>query len=479
MLAANDVTKRYNGAEVLRGVTLSVQKGEIVGLVGESGSGKSTLARLLCGLERTDSGTISEDARGEDMRGRRMRRRVQMIFQDASGSLDPKRTAAQSIAEPLENFERLRGAAKARRVSALLQSVGLSDGDGARVPHELSGGQRQRVVIARALAASPEYLICDEPTSGLDAPVQTRIIELLRELRRERGMGVLFITHDIALAQTLCNRVCTMSRGKISDEITAIPASAARVPSARCDAEILLSVRDASVQFPSDGGAETVLEHFNLEVRQGEIVGLVGESGCGKTVFAASLLGILERPGIVTAGTAHFLSSGGEIDLYGLSEHALRRLRGRELAMIFHDPVSALNPSRTVAAQFIESIRACDRSKSRAQSAALAEETLAQMRFDAPGKILSAYPFELSGGMCQRVMIAMATALRPRLLIADEPTTALDIRNQAKILQLFREIRDSFGTSILLISHDAVVLETTADRMVQMRKSNCGRGILM
>lgn len=226
MLTVRDVAKDYpNGTRALRGVSLKLEKGGILGLVGESGCGKSTLARLVCALEGFQAGEIRLDGlsyRGLAGRARRLlRRRVQMVFQDSGGSLDPRRTVFQTLEEPLWNYRRLPRRALREEASVLLDAAGLDRAKGARYPHELSGGQRQRVVIARALAADPDYLICDEAVSSLDGESRERILEVLTKLREEKGLGCLFITHDVMLAVRMSRKVLVMREGRIVEELDA------------------------------------------------------------------------------------------------------------------------------------------------------------------------------------------------------------------------------------------------------------------
>jgi peptide/nickel transport system ATP-binding protein len=219
MLTADSIHKRYaNGANALRGVDMVLRHGEITGLVGESGCGKSTLARILCGLASPGGGTVSLE---RPVRKKEFHRRVQMVFQDASGALDPKTTVSRSLDEPLRNFERLPRKIRTERARELLRSVGLDAQYLPRYPHELSGGQRQRVAIARALAANPEYLVCDEPVSSLDAETRSQILGLLRSLVKTRNAGCLFITHDLAAAAEICDRVSVMFAGKIVETLPA------------------------------------------------------------------------------------------------------------------------------------------------------------------------------------------------------------------------------------------------------------------
>jgi ABC-type dipeptide/oligopeptide/nickel transport system ATPase component len=232
----------------------------------------------------------------------------------------------------------------------------------------------------------------------------------------------------------------------------------------------VLEVNNCTIVFPSEsGGAVAAPSDFSLSVREREILGLTGPSGCGKTALGTALLGILERPGRVACGSAVYsFRDGGAADIFALPEQKLRKLRGRELGMVFQDPVAALNPSRKISAQFLDVLRTHDRALTRAQRLNAAREMLERMMFAEPDRVMDSYPFELSGGMCQRAVIALALMPRPRLLIADEPTTALDTKNQAQILRLLRELRDSLDMSIILISHDMDVVSAIADTVVRM-----------
>jgi ABC-type dipeptide/oligopeptide/nickel transport system ATPase subunit len=204
--------------EALRGVDIILRRGGVTGLVGESGCGKSTLARILCGFEQPDDGSVALEPA---VPAKSFRKNVQMIFQDASGALDPKETVAQALKEPLRNFERPPRGAFARRMAELLSAVGLGAELLSRYPHQLSGGQRQRVIIARALAAKPQYLICDEPVSSLDPDIREQILSLLKSLCKGKNMGCLFISHDLAAAAEICDRVCVMFAGKIVETLPA------------------------------------------------------------------------------------------------------------------------------------------------------------------------------------------------------------------------------------------------------------------
>ncbi|MDR2247325.1 MAG: ABC transporter ATP-binding protein [Treponema sp.] len=242
----------------------------------------------------------------------------------------------------------------------------------------------------------------------------------------------------------------------------------------------MLTVSGLTVCFPVPGGAITPVRDFSLALRRGEIVGLVGPSGCGKTVFCTSLLGMVERPGYIKSGIIRYVSGETEsaegkeppyLDLTSLSEKEWRRIRGKEISMIFQNPFQALNHSRTIGAQFIEAITAHRPNTSRRECMEIALSMLAGTMLKDPRRIMKSYPFELSGGMCQRVMIAMALVHSPALLIADEPTTALDKNNEEQILRLFTGIRETYDTGIIFVSHDEKIIAAIADRKVSMNQA--------
>ncbi|MDR1302962.1 MAG: ABC transporter ATP-binding protein [Treponema sp.] len=231
----------------------------------------------------------------------------------------------------------------------------------------------------------------------------------------------------------------------------------------------MLKVAHLTVRFPHPQGDRIPLRDWNLDIEPGEILGLVGNSGCGKTVCCSALLGILEPPGYVEQGSMYFTAPGETtIDLRALTEAEWRHIRGRKISMIFQDPLSALSPSHKVKTQCFAALRAHDAKTPQKVFLEQAEDLLAKMGFLDPRRIMDSYPFELSGGMAQRVLIAMALIHRPALLIADEPTTALDVKTESHIIQLFSQIRKEFGMAILLVSHDEKILRKLADRSILM-----------
>jgi ABC-type dipeptide/oligopeptide/nickel transport system ATPase component len=240
---------------------------------------------------------------------------------------------------------------------------------------------------------------------------------------------------------------------------------------------MILTVSELTICFPAPGGDIRPVRNFNLTMKRGEILGLTGPSGCGKTVFCTSLLGMLEYPGYIKSGIIRYVpgeteyagrNEAASLDLTSLTEKQWRHIRGKEISMIFQNPFQSLNHSRTIGAQFIEAIRAHRLNTSRRECTEIALSMLAGAMLNDPRKVIKSYPFELSGGMCQRVMIAMALVHSPALLIADEPTSALDKKNEDQILQLFTRIRETYNTAIIFVSHDEKAIASVADRKIGM-----------
>jgi ABC-type glutathione transport system ATPase component len=465
VLTAGNLVKTYRrSARVLNGVSLSLGEREQAALAGASGSGKSTLARLLCCLETPDSGTVELDgtayhaARQKTLRA--FRKKVQIIFQDPSGALDPRCTVAQALGEALDNAGLRRG--RAEETARLLDSVRLPRRALPCFPHELSGGERQRLVIARALAVKPSYLICDEPVSSLDAAVRDQILALLIELREKEKLACLFITHDRALAAGFCSRVLVMRNGlleELSPERRRSFGSGLCVSGpapARPSAPPLLEVRSLTISLPSPAGApRPIVENLDFSLERGAALGIRGPSGAGKTVLCSSLLGMLETPLWIQSGSIRLWgeAGGAYTELAALDEERWQALRGKTIALIPQHPAQALNPAQTIRAAFIDAVRA-HLNRDVKTCVEMAEEALTLANLDEPRRILRMYPSELSGGMCQRVLIALALLHRPALIIADEATSALDAENEAAVLALFGKIRAAFNTAFIAVSHD-------------------------
>ncbi|UOQ61714.1 ATP-binding cassette domain-containing protein [Leucobacter rhizosphaerae] len=460
--------------ELVHGIDLDVAPGGTLGVVGESGSGKSLTLRAMLGLlptgvRRTDGEIEVGGAIG-------------MVFQDPLTALDPLARVGSQVREALRAG---RGAGRGAgqgvatpEVLELLRLVQLPDPEriARSYPHQLSGGQRQRVVIAMALAGDPAVLLCDEPTTALDVTVQRRVLALLDDLRRERGLTLVFVSHDLAVVASMCDRVAVMRDGRIIevgetervlsaprdpgtrallDAVPALPPLATDAPSSTAASE----ARVAATTGEGTAGVLPALGVRGLEVRYGGFIaardvsfavpsggalGIVGESGSGKTSVARAIAGQLPLAG----GTIH------------LDGAPLRRRRDPRIQLVPQDPTSSLNPRMTVGQTLRELIRLhCTRRS--------VGDLLALVRLD-PGTA-RAYPHELSGGQRQRVALARALAVEPRVLIADEVTSALDVSVQAVVIELLGELRRELGLTLVFISHDLAVVHELCERVVVMR----------
>ncbi len=490
------------------GIDLEIPDGATTALAGESGSGKSvtalSLTRLVpCPPARILSGRI--EYRGRDvleMPARALRairgREIAYIFQEPSVSLNPVVRVGDQIREVLS----LHRPAEASRSTVVewLDRVGIPD-PGRRersYPNELSGGMQQRVMIAMALAGRPRLLVADEPTTALDVTIQAQIMSLLADLQADLGMAVLLITHNLALLDGVASRVAVMREGRIVEEgpaadilhrpghdytrglIKAIPrlrgplrrlqardvlkAEAlrdirrGRSDHGTADEGALLHLEDVHITYGKGRRAVEAVRGVAMEVRAGESVGLVGESGCGKTSLARAVLGLV-RP---EAGRVSWRGRSVSDWLHG-DESAYRRA----VQMVFQDPYGSLNPRVMVGAALMEVLavhgvrEAAERTRRAAAlltAVGLGEESLRR------------YPHEFSGGQRQRIGIARALAVDPELLIADEPVSALDVSVQAQILNLLRDLQSSLGVSLLLIAHDLAVVRYVCDRVLVMNR---------
>ncbi|MGV0758423.1 ABC transporter ATP-binding protein [Tistrella mobilis] len=493
------VTFRHETGETraVAGVSFTVGAGETLAIVGESGSGKSVTALGILGLlPRSADVAVGGSARlgeaelvGASERSLRQVRgnRIAMIFQEPMTALNPLHRVERQIAETLALHRGLEGAAAAARIDALLREVALVDAEGstARIrrsfPHELSGGQRQRAMIAMALANEPEILIADEPTTALDVTVQEEILGLLARIRRERGMALILITHDLAIVRRTADRVVVMRRGEMmetgtAEEIFRAPrndytrmliASRPRglpdpVPAG---AAPLLSVRDLAVRYPVKGGLlRRVVSHVeaavgvNFTLRPGETLGLVGESGSGKSSVAAALVRLTTAEGVVDfAGT----------DLAKLDQKRLRPLRNR-FQIVFQDPFGALSPRMTVGDIVAEGLDVHAPIADRAARRERIGAALAEVGLDAA--MQDRFPHEFSGGQRQRIAIARALILEPELIVLDEPTSALDVSIQAQIVELLRGLQRRRQLAYVLISHDLAVVRALAHKLIVLRQ---------
>ncbi|MFF2074300.1 dipeptide ABC transporter ATP-binding protein [Kitasatospora sp. NPDC058162] len=519
VLSVRDLTVEFadprGGAPVtaVRGLSFDLAAGEVLGLVGESGSGKSTVGLAVLGLHDPRTTTVSGSIRlgGRELVGaeesvlRGVRGgRAALVFQDALTSLSPFHGVGAQLAEMYRLHHPEAGRAEARRrAAAMLDRVGIPATRLRDYPHRFSGGMRQRVMIAMALMNDPQLLIADEPTTALDARVQRQVLDLLGELQREHGTAVLLVSHDLGVVAGTTDRTLVLRDGaEVESAPTAELLAAPRRPYTRAlvgaalrldsvpgsalptvddpsptrrfaprpaavghPERWLVEVADLSVHFPGRRRlpslrAEPVraVEGLSLRIAPGETVGLVGESGSGKSTTSRVLAG-LQRP---TGGRVRY--DGQDVTR---PDRELRRRLSREIQLVFQDPYASLNPRRTVAQTLDTPLRlhtALDAARRRERAAELLEQV------GLPAGYLDRYPHEFSGGQRQRIGIARALAPEPRLIIADEPVSALDVSVQAQVLNLLMELRERLGVAFLFVSHDLAVVRHFCDRVAVMHR---------
>ena len=502
ILTVEDLRISFGSVTALKGLSFELEPGRALGLVGESGSGKSAAALALLGLHRGTSAEVGgrillhpradeTDAEPVEINSadpttlRRIRgRELAMIFQEPLTSLDPYHRVGDQIAA-VHRLHFGSGHDEARkRASAALDQVGIDAKAKYRAyPHEFSGGMRQRALIAMALVLEPRVLVADEPTTALDVTVQAQILALLGRLREEIGLSLILISHDLAVVGGNVDDVLVLKegeeveRGPVREVLTApqhpytkallaaIPRLDAElpepsIPASGAPAEPLLRISDLSVTFPAHrGAAETrAVDGVSLELREGESLGIVGESGSGKSTLGRSIVR-LQKP---TSGRIEFAGR----DLGAWRGRALREHR-RDLQLIFQDPASSLNPRRTIGESIAEPL-IVHGEKDRTKLRAAVDELLE--RVDLDRSLYHRYPHQLSGGQRQRAAIARALILRPRLVVCDEPVSALDVTTQAQVVRLLRELRADFELTLVFIAHDLAVVRQVSDRIAVMNR---------
>jgi microcin C transport system ATP-binding protein len=476
----------------VRGVSFTVNRGEVVALVGESGSGKSVSALStvsLLGDSAKVTGSVKYD--GQELIGvdeRRLRQvrgnDISFIFQEPMSSLNPLHTIEKQLTESLALHQGIIGYQARGCVLELLEKVGIRDAETrlCSYAHELSGGQRQRVMIAMALANKPDILIADEPTTALDVTIQAQILDLLKDLKDAEGMGLLFITHDLAIVRRIADRVFVMQQGAVVEsgptaEVFANPRHPYTIkllsaePSGQpepvpADAPVVVDTNELKIWYPIKGGMlRRTIGHIkavnpsSLSVRAGETLGVVGESGSGKTTMAMAIMRLIASEGGI--------SYKGQ-DIRGWSTKRLRHLR-KDMQIVFQDPYGSLSPRMTCAQIISEGLKIHNVDPDRDRRDLVAEVML-ETGLDP--LTMDRYPHEFSGGQRQRIAIARAMVLRPKLLVLDEPTSALDMTVQVQLVELLRELQKKYGLAYLFISHDLKVIRAMSHNVIVMKQGN-------
>ena len=495
MIRIENLSVAFDGPEVVKNVSLEIKDGEILGVVGESGSGKSVTALTLMGLSartaRVTSGRILYDdvtlleagkPRDKALYRRYQGARMSMVFQEPMTSLNPTQRVGRQVEETLRLHTKLTAQERREKVLETFRSVGLRDEETVyrSYPHQLSGGMRQRVMIAMAVILHPGLLVADEPTTALDVTVQSQIISLLGEINKKQKNAMLFITHDLNLARRLCSRVAVMKDGRIVEVgeteqifehpvqeytkqlIEAVPSRLKERKSGAGPRENgrgltapVVEVRDLSVYYQEGSNSlfgrrkrRCVVKGADFELYAGESLGLVGESGCGKTTLSRAVLGMIR-------------------DIDGSVVHNTPRPQ-----MIFQDPYGSLNPTKTVGWLLQEPLRARGAIDA---SLALPKEEMEEAAYDMLRRVgledfyFHRRPSQLSGGQRQRVSIAQALITNPGFIVADEPVSALDVTVQAQIMELLRNFQQEMKLACLFISHDIHVVYKMCDRIMVMK----------
>jgi peptide/nickel transport system ATP-binding protein len=483
LLDVTGLSVSFGAFRAVNDISFAVEPGEMFGMIGESGSGKSLTALAIAGLlpyGAEQSGSIKfggAPAPTDEKAMARLRgKRIGMVFQEPMTALNPLMRVDRQIREVLTLHGKAGDAGK--RVAELIGEVGLEPRHALRYPHELSGGQRQRVMIAIALAAEPDLLIADEPTSALDLITQRRILDLIKEVCTRRKMALLFISHDLRAVAALCSRVMVINRGKIVEsgkasavfghpnaEYTRMLIQAGRPRAATLTRSpvgaslvevrnIVRRFRQPSRSWLTPGPKFAAVKGVSFTLRAAESVAIVGPSGCGKTTLARIIAG-LDR------------ASDGEIGFDRQVYHGLdlpKALR-RDISLVFQDPFGSFDPRLKVGASVGEPLH-LQRDLSQEQRLSCVLEAVEAVGLKP--EMLERYPHEFSGGQRQRLAIARALVTRPRLVILDEPVSALDVSLRGDVLALLNRLRSDYGLTYLVISHDLDMVTAVADRVMIM-----------
>ena len=492
-----DVSFHINDDTVhaVRGVSLDLHKGETLALVGESGSGKSVTAMSIVRLHPPHITAYGSNSRIEfdgvsvlDADEKTLRRlrgnRIGMIFQEPMTSLNPYMRIGEQLGEAISAHHPETAAADIHtRCKTLLERVGINDVERRlqQYPHEFSGGQLQRIMIAMALINEPDLLIADEPTTALDVTIQAEILDLLHDLQRQMGMAIIFITHDLGLAHHYAENVCVMRLGEIVEQgsikqVFAAPQHAYTIElinakpegmktSVAADAPLLLSAKNVHVEFVTERSffgkprkTFHAVKGIDLDLHQGQTVGIVGESGSGKSTFGKALLHMLPYRGDIRFERHDLGSVGGK---------ELQKLKA-DMQIVFQDPYGSLSPRLTIGEIIGEGLlvhqpQLSSKQRQEKVAAMLEEVSLSP-------SMINRYPHEFSGGQRQRIAIARAVILEPKFILLDEPTSALDRSIQVKVVELLRDLQQKYRLSYVFISHDLSVVRAMSDDVLVMKQ---------
>lgn len=519
ILTVNNLSISFHNSDVTKAVnniSFAIKKGDTVAIVGESGSGKSLTALSLLGLLpqnahvqgdmifNSDGSTINLNKLNNKQWQRIRGKDISMVFQEPMSALNPVKSIGKQIEECILLHQEINKETAYSQALHWLSQVQLPEPEKIfkRYPHQLSGGQKQRIMIAMAMCNKPKLLIADEPTTALDVTVQKEIVELMRGLQSRYGMSMIFITHDLSLAANIADTILVMYKGAIieagnAQQVLSIPTqtytkaliackpksdnkgkslpvvddyfsgniTAKALPAYRGTREKLLEVNNLRVWFAEEhdifGRTQSffkAVDDVTFTLCKGETLGLVGESGCGKSTISRSLMGLLP----IHAG--EILFNGKDLSAISLAEWNEVR---KHIQLIFQDPFASLNPRMTIGEILAEPLRRHNIVKGRGVQTEV-ERLLSIVHL--PKDAVKRYPHQFSGGQRQRIGIARALSVRPQLLICDESVSALDVSVQAQILNLLKELQYELGLSYLFVSHDLSVVYYMSDRVMVMKK---------
>ncbi|MDG4812720.1 dipeptide ABC transporter ATP-binding protein [Hydrogenovibrio sp. 3SP14C1] len=498
VLSVENLTIRVGVNELVKQISFKIERGEIFALVGESGSGKSltslAIMRLLPdALDIADGKVLLNEQSLFTLPEHKMQRvrgqQVAMIFQEPMTSLNPVMKVGEQVAEVLRVHLNMHRSQAREKVISLFEEVGIPEPESRYdwYPHQLSGGQKQRVMIAMALACEPDLLIADEPTTALDVTIQAQVLKLLKQIRDERGLAILFITHDMGVVNEMADHVAVMRQGEIVEKADkahfftapthpytkklledAVPKHTFKPVSNTKD---LLQINDLKVHFPIKKGIfqRTVgfvkaVDGVTLSIAKGETLALVGESGSGKSTIGQAILRLIES----TEGSVVFQNNEQGVDFINLNEKSMKPIR-KKVQVIFQDPFSALNPRMQISDIIREGMNSLKVGpKGREAQDQRIDDLLEQVGLLPEHKFR--YPHEFSGGQRQRIGIARALAVEPELIICDEPTSALDVSVRAQVLDLLNDLQKTYQMSYLFITHDLSIIPAIAHKVAVMKQ---------